>query len=78
MEKSEDKSPVTDAVCFHSQQCAEKYLKAFLQENEIRFRPAHPLIPLFESCLGQDSEFEQVRDDLESLAVCRRNKCDCR
>jgi HEPN domain-containing protein len=23
------KQPVYDAVCFHSQQCAEKYLKAF-------------------------------------------------
>jgi len=23
------KSPNYDAVCFHSQQCAEKYLKAF-------------------------------------------------
>src|SRR2546421_5742031 len=25
--------PNYDAVCFHAQQCAEKYLKAFLQEN---------------------------------------------
>jgi len=25
-------SPVNDAVCFHCQQCAEKYLKALLQE----------------------------------------------
>ena len=22
--------PIPDAICFHSQQCAEKYLKAFL------------------------------------------------
>lgn len=22
--------PVTDAICFHAQQCVEKYLKAFL------------------------------------------------
>lgn len=27
------KSPNYDAVCFHAQQCAEKYLKAVLQEN---------------------------------------------
>ena len=26
------KQPVYDAVCFHAQQCAEKYLKAYLQE----------------------------------------------
>jgi HEPN domain-containing protein len=30
------KSPNYDAVCFHAQQCAEKYLKAVLQENEKR------------------------------------------
>ena len=28
------KNPNYDAVCFHTQQCAEKYLKAVLQENE--------------------------------------------
>ena len=27
------KSPNFDAVCFHAQQCAEKYLKALLQER---------------------------------------------
>ena len=26
--------PLYDAVCFHAQQCAEKYLKAVLQENQ--------------------------------------------
>ena len=25
--------PVTDAICFHMQQCCEKYLKAFLIFN---------------------------------------------
>ena len=28
-------APIIDAVCFHSQQCAEKYLKAFLQEHRV-------------------------------------------
>lgn len=28
------KSPNYDAVCFHAQQCAEKYPKAVLQEND--------------------------------------------
>ena len=27
--------PNYDAVCFHAQQCAEKYLKARLQESNI-------------------------------------------
>jgi len=28
------KAPNYDAACFHAQQLAEKYLKAFLQEND--------------------------------------------
>ncbi|HKZ85132.1 MAG TPA: HEPN domain-containing protein [Anaerolineae bacterium] len=35
--RAREESPITDAICFHSQQCAEKYVKAFLQENRIRF-----------------------------------------
>ena len=31
------------AVCFHSQQCIEKYMKAILQENEISFARVHDL-----------------------------------
>jgi len=30
--------PVYDAVCFHAQQCAEKYLKAVLEEHNISGR----------------------------------------
>jgi len=32
-----------DAVCFHSQQCAEKYLKAILVENAVKFSRIHDL-----------------------------------
>jgi HEPN domain-containing protein len=38
--------PNYDAVCFHTQQCAEKYLKAFLQEADITFRRTHDLSDL--------------------------------
>ena len=31
------KAPNYDAACFHAQQCAEKYLKARLQEEGIAF-----------------------------------------
>lgn len=36
-------SPVFDAICFHAQQCVEKYLKAWLQEANIAFRRTHDL-----------------------------------
>jgi len=65
--RARETSPITDAVCFHSQQCAEKYLKAFLQENRIRFPHAHPLIPLLDLCLAANAEFESLRQDLDRL-----------
>ncbi|MEW5828612.1 MAG: HEPN domain-containing protein [Chloroflexota bacterium] len=60
-------APIIDAVCFHSQQCAEKYLKAFLQEHQIRFEPRHELVPLLELCLTLDDGFEILRGSLQSL-----------
>lgn len=36
----------TDTVCFHCQQCAEKYLKAFLVHREIAFPRTHDLVVL--------------------------------
>ncbi|MBI3761809.1 MAG: HEPN domain-containing protein [Chloroflexi bacterium] len=60
-------TPIVEGVCFHSQQCVEKYLKAFLQERGVRFAPAHPLDPLLKLCLTVDEEFETLRSDLEGL-----------
>jgi HEPN domain-containing protein len=37
-----------DAICFHAQQCAEKYLKVLLQLNSIDFPYTHDLRLLFE------------------------------
>ena len=37
----------TDTVCFHSQQCAEKYLKALLVCRGISFPKTHDLVVLF-------------------------------
>ena len=41
---------VYDAVCFHSQQCVEKCLKAVLQENEVYFEKTHDLDVLLNKC----------------------------
>lgn len=35
--------PVHDAICFHAQQCIEKYLKAWLQEANIPTPRTHNL-----------------------------------
>jgi HEPN domain-containing protein len=43
--------PNYDAVCFHSQQCVEKYLKACLQEENIAFNRIHDLSRLLDLLL---------------------------
>lgn len=60
-------APIVDAVCFHSQQCAEKYVKAFLQENRIRFERRHELDPLLDLCVLVDAQFEVLRETLKGL-----------
>ena len=61
------KSPIPDTACFHCQQCAEKYLKAYLQEHGLQFLPRHNLMPLLDLCLSLDREFENLRVGLRQL-----------
>ncbi len=61
------KFPNYDAVCFHAQQCAEKYLKAMLQDAEIPFGKTHHLIVLLELLLGTEPSWELFRPQLQSL-----------
>jgi len=58
------KSPVYDAVCFHAQQCAEKYLKALLQENERHIPKIHNLIELLKLGKEVDTGLEMLQADL--------------
>lgn len=59
--------PLPDVACFHCQQCAEKYLKAFLHEHKVRFKSVHPLVDHLRLCLEVDGTFETIRLELESL-----------
>lgn len=61
------KMPNYDAVCFHGQQCAEKYLKAVLQENNIPIPKIHFLLELLAMILKFDPSFEFLKADLEVL-----------
>jgi HEPN domain-containing protein len=61
---------VTEAVCFHSQQAAEKYLKAFLVAQNVEFGKTHNLEFLVELCAGQDRDFRKLEvGNLTSYAV---------
>ena len=59
--------PEIDTACFHCQQCAEKYVKAFLTEKDIGFPRYHDLVRLLALCLTIDESFETVRDNLRRL-----------
>ncbi len=54
--------PITQTICFHCQQAAEKYLKAFLVHHQIYFTRTHKIMELLELCATVDSSF---RDDLQ-------------
>ena len=56
------KAPNYDVACFHAQQCAEKYLKAFLIQHDLSFRPIHDLEVLLGVIVPVSPEFELVRD----------------
>ncbi|MEI6207531.1 MAG: HEPN domain-containing protein [Desulfuromonadales bacterium] len=53
-------SPNYDAVCFHAQQCAEKYLKAAIVENNLRVQRIHDLEALLNQLMPQYSILQNV------------------
>ncbi len=61
------KHPVYDAVCFHAQQCAEKYLKAYLQEHDRGVPKIHKLLELLKLCKEVDTTLEILLPDLKEL-----------
>jgi HEPN domain-containing protein len=61
--------PTYDAVCFHAQQCAEKYLKAALAEAGVGFRKTHDLALLLDLALPLEPSWEGLRDALDRLAA---------
>ena len=61
--------PNWDAVCFHAQQCVEKYLKSLIQERGIRPPRTHDLWHLARLLLKAVPELEQDCDDLKRLSA---------
>ncbi len=61
-------------IAFHSQQCAEKYLKAFLVYNKIDFPFTHNITTLIDLCSEIDETFEELRSAelLTSYATANR------
>lgn len=53
--------PLTDIASFHSQQAAEKAIKAYLTLHDTVFPKTHSLVALIALCLKIDHEFESLR-----------------
>jgi len=58
-----------DAVCFHSQQCAEKYFKARLQEARIYVPKTHDLTALLDLLLPIEPTWKRLRPELQRLTT---------
>lgn len=56
-----------DASCYHSQQAAEKYLKAWLQEQNADFPKIHELLRLMRRCAKIDPGFRTLRPFLKPI-----------
>jgi len=61
-------NPNYDGICFHAQQCAEKYLKARLCEVDITFNKIHDLVALLDQVLEVEPTWESFREDLAYLS----------
>lgn len=59
--------PVWDAICFHAEQCAEKYLKAWLVEHDLGFPKTHDLEVLARLCIPSLGEVAGLMDGLAFL-----------
>ncbi len=61
-------------ISFHSQQCAEKYLKAYLVFSNTEFPYTHNITTLLDLCSLIDVAFESLRDSeiLTSYATANR------
>lgn len=60
--------PATDTVCFHMQQCVEKYLKGYLASVGREIRKTHNLSLILADCQSVDASFgELLEKKVDSL-----------
>jgi HEPN domain-containing protein len=67
--------PAYNAICFHAQQCIEKLLKGFLQENQINFPKTHNVRELIVLALPIRPEWIKL---IDSAIVLNRYAVDFR
>jgi HEPN domain-containing protein len=63
------RDPPHNAVCFHAQQCVEKYLKALLEKQGAVIRKIHALPVLLDQCVEAHPMLTTMRADMVRLSV---------
>lgn len=63
------RNPAHNAVCFHAQQCVEKYLKAILEKQGEVVRKIHALPVLLDQCAEPYPMLISMRPDMVRLSV---------
>jgi HEPN domain-containing protein len=61
------KPPLHDGVCFHCQQCAEKYLKGLLEELQLTVPKTHELQDILTLLLPHYPKLRAIRSGLITL-----------
>src|SRR3990172_8668717 len=54
-------------ICFHFQQAAEKYLKAFIIGRDLTFEKVHDLVHLLKTCAAFEPAFDALKEDCITL-----------
>lgn len=60
-------NPLPGMACYHSQQCAEKYLKGYLVAHSVPFRYVHDLVYLTQLCTEENPVFKELMQAAEIL-----------
>jgi HEPN domain-containing protein len=65
--KRQRKEPQYDAICYHCQQSAEKYLKAYLVKQGVVPQRIHDLLDLLSECIIYDAGLSSLWPDVRFL-----------
>lgn len=55
-------------ICFHFQQAAEKYLKAFIVAYDLEFEKIHNLVSLLKICSKKEPSLSSIFDECDFLS----------
>ena len=63
-----------DTICFHAQQAAEKFLKAFLVFHGLPPLRTHDLVALLAACVPLNSSLTTRQQDCQKIELLRRSR----